>query len=99
MTQKQVIDILKDNRPFLEANYGVARIGIFGSYAKNTPTEESDVDMVIEFKRPPGLKFIELAEYLEKVLGRKVDLLTFAGINSIRIKEIREDIKRNIVYA
>ncbi|MCK4796692.1 MAG: nucleotidyltransferase domain-containing protein [Spirochaetes bacterium] len=73
-------------------------MGIFGSYAKRTFTDRSDIDIFVEFEKPIGLKFIELSYYLEDILGEKVDLLTETGIKSIRIKNIAKDIKRNIRY-
>jgi hypothetical protein len=56
------------------------------------------VDVVVEFDRPIGLKFVEFAEYLERLLGRKVDVLTPAGIRGIRIRRVAKDIAENIVY-
>jgi predicted nucleotidyltransferase len=71
---------------------------LFGSYAKDIPTEASDVDLVVEFERPLGFKFIELSEYLERLLGQEVDILTPAGIQGIRIDHIAQSIEENIVY-
>lgn len=79
--------------------YGVARIGVFGSYARGTATETSDVDLVVEFARPIGFKFMELADYLERLLGKRVDLLTPAGIHGIRARSIAQNIAEDIVYA
>ena len=45
-----------------------------------------------------GFKFIELAEYLEKLFHGKVDVLTEAGIDNIRNKKIIEDIKRRNAF-
>lgn len=59
--------------PFSLKEYGVQKIGLFGSYAKSRAHESSDVDLVIEFEHPIGFRFVDLAEYLEKVLGLKVD--------------------------
>ncbi|GEM_PF-6717785 len=42
--------------------------------------------------------FLDLKEYLEKLLGKKVDLLTREGVNSIRIEYIRKEIEENVVY-
>jgi len=53
---------------------------LFGSYAKGHPNESSDVDLVIEFERPIGFRFFELLDYLEALLGQKVDVLTPAEI-------------------
>jgi len=45
---------------------------------------------IMEFEKPIGLKFFELSEHIEKVLGKKVDILTPAGIKSIRVKKVAE---------
>lgn len=97
-TCETTLKLLKDKYPYLSNEFGVAKIGIFGSVAKKTEKEDSDIDIVIEFRKPIGLKFIELVEYLETIVHRRVDVLTPAGIDNIRIKKIAEDIKRNIIY-
>lgn len=97
-TKTKTLKLLKNNYLYLADEFGVAKIGIFGSVAKEASTESSDVDIVVEFRKPIGLKFIDLAEYLENLLQTKVDLLTQEGIDSIRIKSIADDIKRNIIY-
>ena len=78
--------------------YGIRRLGLFGSFAKGQSHDESDVDMVVEFDRPIGLRFVELAEYLETLLGRKVDLLTPTGIQGIRRGDISRDISESVLY-
>ena len=73
-------------------------MGLFGSFAKGHPGEQSDIDIVVEFERPIGLRFIELVEYLETLLGRKVDVLTPIGIQSIRRRTVAKSIAESIVY-
>jgi len=97
-TKAQALKLIRGNYSYLADEFGIAKIGIFGSVAKETNTENSDVDIVVEFKKPIGLKFIELVDYLESLLQARVDLLTRDGIDNIRIKNIADDIKRNIVY-
>lgn len=96
--QQKVINVLRRELPYLKENYGVKKIALFGSIAKNRHTKASDVDMVVEFIRPIGFRFMDLAEYLEKRLGRKTDILTADGIKSIRIKKVARDIKRSLLY-
>ena len=96
--QQKVIKVLRREIPYLKENFGVKKIALFGSVAKGKYTKTSDIDMVIEFSRPIGLRFIDLAEYLEKKLGRKTDILTADGIRSIRIKKVAQDIKRSLFY-
>jgi predicted nucleotidyltransferase len=98
MTRKKVIDILRKELPFFVSEYGVKRIGLFGSYAKGKPTESSDIDLIVEFKRPIGLKFIRFTDHIEKILGSRVDILTPAGVESIRVEKVARDIKESIVY-
>lgn len=98
LTREQVMKLLRENYPYLVAEYGVKRIGIFGSYAKGSPNKLSDIDVVVEFERPIGFKFIEFVEYLEHLLGRKLDVLTPAGIQGIRIARVAKDIAESVVY-
>ena len=92
------LELIKEKYSYLSTEFGVKKIGFFGSVAKGIENEDSDIDIVVELKRPIGLKFIELVEYLESIFNRKVDVLTPDGIENIRIREIAEDIKRNIIY-
>lgn len=98
MRREKVIDILRKELPYFVSEYGVKRIGLFGSYAKGIQGEDSDIDILVEFERPIGLKFVEFGEYLEKLLGRKTDILTPAGVKGIRIKRVAEDITESIFY-
>jgi predicted nucleotidyltransferase len=98
LTREKVTAVLREKHPYLVSEYGVKRIGLFGSYAKGVPNEMSDIDIVVEFERPIGFKFIEFAEYLESLLGKRVDVLTHAGVRGIRIARIAKDIEENIEY-
>jgi predicted nucleotidyltransferase len=97
-TREQLLKLLREQYPYLAAEYGIKRIGIFGSYAKGEPEETSDVDILVEFERPIGFKFVELVEYLERLSGRRVDVLTPAGLQGIRVTRVAQDIAENIVY-
>jgi len=81
-------------------SFGVKRIGIFGSAVRDETFEESDIDVVVEFEKGKAtFKNVGgLIEFLEKLFGRKIDLLTPDGIESIRIKYIREQIKSGVEY-
>lgn len=59
-------------------DYGVQEIGLFGSYARNEPTQESDIDLLVDFTgdRQSLRNFIDLSYYLEELLGKKVELTT-----------------------
>jgi len=92
------VEVLREELPYLAAEYGVERVGVFGSHASGQATEASDVDLVVEFGRPIGFRFVEFTEYLEDVLDKKVDVLTPAGIEGIRIRRIAQSIRESVVY-
>lgn len=98
LTREEITKILQENYPYLASEYGVKRLGLFGSYVKGLSTENSDIDIVVEFDRPIGFKFVELTEYLEKLFGKSVDVLTPAGIRGIRVERIAKSIEENILY-
>jgi len=71
------LKVLRAIKPELEREYHVAEIGLFGSFARGEEQKTSDVDILVEFSRPVGMfKFLELEEYLESKIGKKVDLVS-----------------------
>lgn len=98
LTKEMILAILKEQYPYLASEYGVTRLGIFGSFAQGTADDNSDVDLLAEFNRPIGFKFMELTAYLEELLGRKADVLTPAGLNGVRNKRIAESIQETLEY-
>ncbi len=74
---KEIIQTIKKHKRELKEKYGIKQIGIFGSIVRGEADDSSDVDILGEFERPIGLfKFLELEEYLGKLLGRRVDLVS-----------------------
>jgi len=95
-TLEEIKRILREKKNFLKEEYGVKETGIFGSYARGEQSEVSNVDIVVEFEGPIGLKFFELADYLERILEIKVDLLTF---NALQQKSLLwSNIKKDLTY-
>ncbi len=84
---------LKSHQRQLEERFKVKEMALFGSYARNEYTEESDLDILVDFKEPVGFEFIELAEFLEKILELKIDLVSRGGaMKSSRWKYIEKDL-------
>jgi uncharacterized protein len=98
LTRDKLIQLLQRERLYLATEFGVSKIGLFGSYATGQPDETSDVDLLVEFGRPIGFRFLDLVDYLETVLGRKVDILTPAGVQNIRINRVAKSIFESVVY-
>ncbi|MBI4930945.1 MAG: nucleotidyltransferase family protein [Bacteroidetes bacterium] len=85
-------NILTRNKQQLYDKYGVMALAVFGSYGRGQQREDSDVDILVEFKKPIGLEFIDLATELEKILNKKVDLVSKNGIKAQYMREIEQDI-------
>lgn len=88
----EIKSILQSNKPYLQEKYKIKELGIFGSQAREKSTGKSDIDILIEFKESPGLKFVDLADELEELLGKKVDLVSKNGVKSKYLKQIEEDL-------
>jgi len=87
MDKNIILNFLKNNKPLLEEKYDVDKIGLFGSYALDKQTENSDIDIIVSM--PSNFdKFYDLKDFLESNLNCKVDL----GLE----KNIRELIKKRI---
>ena len=77
MKKDAVLQILKQKKGELTKQFGVKSLLLFGSVARNEATATSDVDMLVEFNRPVGyFGLFALQNYLEKLLGCRVDLGT-----------------------
>ena len=98
LTKERVLQLLADERDILAREFGVRRIGLFGSFAKGQQTEESDIDLVVELESPLGLRFMDLADHLERLLARRIDLLTPAGIEIMRRGRIRSSIAEGLEF-
>ena len=85
-------DKLRRVKPHLSAKYHVNTLGLFGSIMRNDFTAESDIDIVVDFSQPIGIEFIDLANELETLLDRKVDLVSKEGIKPNYFKEIQTEI-------
>lgn len=83
---------------YLSSEFGVKRIGLFCSVSTGTETAKSDIDLFVEFNRPVGLRFVNLVDYLETMLGRKVDVVTKDGLENIRVKKVADDIRKTLIY-
>ncbi len=82
-------------KPVLSKEYAVKRIGLFGSFADNGADKNSDIDLLVELDKPIGWKFFSLEIYLEKVFGRKIDLVTKNALK----EQIKNDILNKVNYA
>lgn len=90
-SRAEILKALRDSRQTLEA-FGVARLSLFGSFARDKGREDGDVDLLVEFDRPIGLfEFVRLRRHLSEVVGCPVDLVTPAALRpAFRNQVLRE---------
>jgi len=94
MGKKEIIDIIRQNRPEIESRYGVKRLGLFGSYVRDQAGRRSDIDILVSFRRDIDLfEFLELREYLQKHLNHKVDLVMESALKPAIGKRIRSEVE------
>ena len=87
--------ILRGALPQLKKEYHIKTIGIFGSYIRGENRKGSDLDILVEFSSPIGLfEFLEMEEYLGKLLAVKVDLVSKNALKPY----IGEHILAEVVY-
>jgi predicted nucleotidyltransferase len=75
-SRDDVLATLRSLKPELVRRFGVREISLFGSFARGDETAASDVDILVDFDPAIGLEFVSLADFLEKALGRRVDLVS-----------------------
>ena len=77
MTRDEVIETLRAHRETLAERFGVTSLALFGSYARGTATESSDIDILVRFDGPATSKsYFGVQFYLEDLFGRPIDLVT-----------------------
>ncbi len=94
MKQEEIKIKLKNLKPVLSDRFSVKRIGYFGSYSRNEQTEKSDIDILVEFRKPVGWEFFDLQEFLENELKLKVDLVSSQALK----EQLRDSILKQVQY-
>ncbi|MBU0486898.1 MAG: nucleotidyltransferase family protein [Bacteroidetes bacterium] len=97
MTKMQILGIIRRNKAEL-GHFGIARIGLFGSYSRGNANAGSDIDILIEFQ-PEGETFDNLMavyDYLERIFEKtKVGIVTQNGLSP----HIGPKILQEVIYA
>lgn len=95
VTQELILDTLKTNRERLSSDFGIERIGLYGSFARNEQTSKSDIDLVYELKHGCTLSWAQkeqLYRILRRKLHRKMDLVDSQFMNPIIKYYMRKDV-------
>lgn len=81
MKRDEVVERLRARSEEIGSRFGVRRLELFGSHARDEAGPDSDVDLLVEFAEAPTFDgYMGLAEYLEALLGARVDLVTAGGL-------------------
>lgn len=91
------LGLLREHEPVLKERFGVRKIGIFGSFIRGEERPDSDVDILVEFRRGQETfdHYMDLKFYLEDLFGRKVDLVMKGAVK----RRLKEYILNEVVYA
>ena len=93
MTDLNIIkQILTQLKPELTAKYNVSSIGLFGSVVRDDFSPSSDVDIIVDFSKPIGIEFVDLADFIEKKLNKNVDLVSKNGVKQKYYRSIESEI-------
>lgn len=94
ISKNDILNKLSDLKPMLYKDYSVTQIGLFGSFSDDSNTDESDIDLLVEFEKPIGWKYFSLEIYLENIFKRKIDLVTKSALK----KQIKDNILNQVKY-
>jgi predicted nucleotidyltransferase len=75
MTEKEILNILQEEKPYLREHFGLLSIGLFGSYAKGTQELGSDVDLLVELTEPRFDYLVGIQVHLENKIGKRIELI------------------------
>ena len=95
MNKNEILNFLKEHKEELKKKYGVTKIGLFGSYARDEQKENSDIDLAVEIESSNKFRsFFSLKYYLEDTFSNKLDL----GIESALKPIVKQHILKEIIY-
>jgi len=95
MTTTEVLSLLSQHKEYIQKQFEVERIGIFGSYAKGTQNTMSDIDIYVEFQHKTFDNLAGLWNYLEELYHTKVDLFHKHKHNN---PTVLANIKKDVLY-
>lgn len=96
ITSQEILDVLRREKPYLQREFGLVSIGLFGSYSKGVEGPKSDIDLLVEFAEPSFDSLAGLQIYLEGRFGKPVELIRKRKSLS---KRFTRRIEKTIQYA
>lgn len=96
LNRTDILVLLKKEYPIIRERYGVARIGLFGSYARDEAEETSDIDLLVAFEegKERFRSFMQCIFYLEELFGRRVEMIVDHALDY----RIRSSVEREVIW-
>jgi len=92
MKREDILKYLEEHKPEFERKFGIRKIGLFGSYARDNHHRESDIDIVVELEKPDLLTLVGIKQTIEEQLNMKVDIVRYRDrMNQLLKKRIDRD--------
>ena len=92
LTLTEILDLVAANRSKLR-EFGVLKLGVFGSHARGDASPDSDIDFLVELENETFRSYMGLKFFLEDLMGRKVDLVLLDTIKPRMRDEILDEVK------
>ncbi len=87
LSKESIIEELQTLKQFLTLRYGVSRIGLFGSFARNQARPESTIDIVVELLEPDMFALVHMKETFEEIFQHSVDIVSMTELINASLKE------------
>ena len=95
MNRAAILALLHEHRDVIATRFGAPQLALFGSAARDEMRPDSDVDVLVDFAEPATFDgYFNLKDYLEKLFGRPVDLVTNKGLKPRARKHVEQDLIR-----
>ncbi len=91
-TLQEIRFTLGNHKQRLFTDYPIKSMAIFGSYSRIEQNNDSDLDILVEFNDKIGIRFIDLADEIENIVGFKIDLVSKKGVKKKYLQAIDSDL-------
>jgi hypothetical protein len=89
LSKEKILATLSELKPFLQNEFSVKNIGLFGSFADGVNTADSDIDLLVEFDKPIRWMLLSLEIYFEELFKRKIDLVSTNALRDQILKQVQ----------
>jgi predicted nucleotidyltransferase len=92
MTKEAIIEILKKQKPIMQEKYGLTELALFGSFSRNEQTKNSDIDLLVDFDKTPGLNYFDMLYDFDDLFEIEVQVISKKAIKPKYYKAIKHDL-------